>query len=198
MYAIIPAAGHSRRMGQPKLLMPWGEMTMIEHVFETWNASRIQRAIVVVRPDDEALTAVCQRADVDLVVPSVAPADMKQSVRFGLDHVARHFRPGSSDAWLLAPADMPEIRVSTIDQVIARHAEHVGTEHPGIIVPTFKGKRGHPVLFRWPLSEQVSQLGETEGLNALVKRSKCEEVETNDPGCVRDIDSPDDYRRLQR
>ena len=198
MYAIIPAAGHSRRMGQPKLLMPWGEMTMIEHVLEIWNASRIQRAIVVVRPDDDALKAVCQRANVDLVVPPVAPADMKQSVQFGLDHIARHFQPDLSDAWLLAPADMPGIRVSTIDQVIAHYAEYSGKGRSGIIVPTFNGKRGHPVLFPWSLSELVSQLGENEGLNALVKRSECEEVETHDPGCVRDIDSPDDYRRFQR
>ena len=178
-------------MGQPKLQLPWAETTVIEHVLDVWTSSRIQRAVVVVRPDDLALADACRRVDVDIVVPPVAPADMKQSVLFGLDHISQRYQPLSSDAWLLAPADMPGIQVSTIDRVIARHQDH-----PGIIVPTFQGRRGHPVLFPWAVVEEVKQLGESEGLNALVKRSPCEEIETDDPGCVRDIDSPEDYRRM--
>jgi molybdenum cofactor cytidylyltransferase len=192
IYAVIPAAGRSRRMGQPKLLMPWAKVTMIEHVLGIWTASPIRRAVVVVRPDDTPLADVCRRVDVDVVVPPVAPLDMKQSVRFALEHIAQHYRPSLRDSWLLAPADMPGIRVSTIDQVIARHQDQPQV----VIVPTFQGRRGHPVLFPWTLAEQVSQLDASEGLNALVKRSKREEVESHDPGCVRDIDSPDDYRRM--
>lgn len=179
-------------MGQPKLLMPWGETTIVEHVLGIWAASRIRRAVIVLRPDDQPLADACRRADVDLVVPPVAPVDMKQSVLFALDHISRRYQPLPSDAWLLAPADMPAIRVSTIDQVIERHHEY-----RGIVVPTFQGRRGHPVLFPWASAEQVGQLGENEGLNALVKRSRCDEVETDDPGCVRDIDFPEDYRRMQ-
>ena len=172
--------------------MPWGEKTIIEHVLGIWLASGVEQTVVVVRPDDLALADACRRAAAEVVVPSVAPIDIKESVRFGLDHIAQHYQPSTTDAWLLSPADMPEIQVSTIDQVAKRFADC-----RSIVVPTFQGRRGHPVLFPWSMATQVGQLGENEGLNALVKRSECEEVETNDPGCVRDIDSPDDYRRLK-
>ena len=51
-FAIIPAAGRSQRMGEPKLLLPWGQSTIIEHVLAVWCASRVEAVVMVVHPDD--------------------------------------------------------------------------------------------------------------------------------------------------
>jgi len=54
-FAIVPAAGLSRRMGAPKLLLPWGSATVIEAVVARWRASPVERIVVVVRRDDQPL-----------------------------------------------------------------------------------------------------------------------------------------------
>ena len=70
-FAVIPAAGQSRRMGsRHKLLLPWGESRIIEHLLRAWLSSRIDRVVLVSRPDDEALHDVVRTfPTVQLVIP---------------------------------------------------------------------------------------------------------------------------------
>ncbi|MEZ6078052.1 MAG: NTP transferase domain-containing protein [Pirellulaceae bacterium] len=69
-FAIVPAAGRSRRMGQSKLLLPWRGTTVIEHVIEAWLRSRVTQVVVVARRDDLELTRRVARQPVVLVRPS--------------------------------------------------------------------------------------------------------------------------------
>ena len=69
-FALIPAAGHSTRMGQPKLLMPLGDRPLILHTIDAWKRSRVNRIVVVVRPGDDALAEVVRSAGVELVMPT--------------------------------------------------------------------------------------------------------------------------------
>ena len=120
-FAIVPAAGRSARMGQPKLLLPWGERTLIEHVLATWRASGVTNTTIVVHPADTELADKCHRAGVEVVTPPHPPADMKASIGHALAHVAARFTPCDADAWLVAPADMPGVSAPLINQVIAAH-----------------------------------------------------------------------------
>ncbi len=70
-FAIVPAAGRSVRMGRPKLNLPWGESTVLEHVVQAWLASRVDRVIVVVRRDDERLDELCRSLGVEVCVPEL-------------------------------------------------------------------------------------------------------------------------------
>ena len=72
-FAIVPAAGLSRRMGQPKLVMPWKSNSIIQHTLAAWHESRVDRVIVVVRPNDTELQQHLDGTAIDLVVPSVDP-----------------------------------------------------------------------------------------------------------------------------
>lgn len=193
-FALLPAAGRSKRMGQPKLLLPWGASTVIETVLAAWGASVVARVIVVVHPQDQELADVCRRARADVVVPTVAPAEMRVSIRLGLEHIAATFHPTSADAWLLAPADMPLLTTAAIDAVVAAH----NPQSPHILVPTHHGRRGHPVLFPWPLAQEVFTLADDEGVNAIVHRHGYRSVELADAAAIgSDIDTPADYDRLR-
>ena len=57
-FAIIPAAGRSQRMGQPKLLLPWRNSTIIEHVLAAWRASQVSHMLMVVHPADRQLAEI--------------------------------------------------------------------------------------------------------------------------------------------
>ncbi len=189
-FAIVPAAGRSVRMGQHKLLLPWREVTVIESVLSRWCESRVDHVVVVVRPDDGQLAEICRRAGVEVVVPPFAPEQMKTSVQLALAYVERHFRPNDRDAWLLAPADMPDLPVAIVDRLIASFASEPST----ILVPTRNGRRGHPVLFPWPLSRDVHQLGHDLGVNALLDRHTIREIPCDESAIHQDLDTPDDYR----
>src|SRR5438105_1210963 len=108
-FAIVPAAGESVRMGRPKLLLPWQGKTLLEHVLEAWKASRVRATFVVVRPDDEPLIKVAEAAGAIVLRPPLPPPDMRASVCFGVGEIRQMFSPQDSDAWLVAPADLPRL-----------------------------------------------------------------------------------------
>jgi len=193
-FAVVPAAGRSVRMGEPKLLLPWGKSTIIESVLAAWRASRVTRIVVVVHPADARLAELCQSAGATVIQPEIPPPDMKASVRHAVAWLVAHESPTDHDAWLLAPADMPLVTTAVIDAVIAAH----NMAAPSIVAPAANDRRGHPVLFPWPLSNEVAQLAENEGLNALVKRHVVKELPwQNAQEILTDIDTPAEYQASQ-
>lgn len=191
-FAVIPAAGRSVRMGSPKLLLPWGKHTLIEHVLAAWKSAGIERRVVVVHRDDHALAELAANAGADVVAPDVPPPDMKASVQAALAYIAERHAPGAQDVWLLAPADMPNLSPAVIRSLVT-----AATQHPGAIVaPTYQGRRGHPVLFRWKHADAVQRLGPDEGVNQLLRAHPVFEVPVSSDGVLQDIDTPEEYRRI--
>jgi molybdenum cofactor cytidylyltransferase len=193
-YAILPAAGRSRRMGEPKLLLPWGPYpTMLQATLASWQGSPVDEIVVVAHPDDEKVHQIVRQAGATLVIPAFVPREMKISIREGLRWLKYHRRPQPTDVWLLAPADTPQLSSPIIKALIDRHSQ----APESILVPCHGGYRGHPVLFPWVLAEEVERLGAEEGVNALLQRHVPVEVQLPDPRILEDVDTPDDYRRLQ-
>src|SRR5437773_1600912 len=96
-YAIVPAAGRSRRMGSPKLLLPWGDSTLIERLLAAWRESRVNQIVVVVHPNDRELAARCGGERTTIVAPAVPPPEMKDSVTAALRRIEQSFSPRHSD-----------------------------------------------------------------------------------------------------
>jgi molybdenum cofactor cytidylyltransferase len=193
-FAIIPAAGRSTRMGAPKLLLPVGNERLIERTLAAWKSGGVDWIVVVVRPDDAPLATLCRSCGAEVVIPLIPPPEMKASVQHGLQHITTAFNPGEEDAWLLAPADMPGLSPLIIQALRSAH----DPRNPAILVPTIGGRRGHPVLFPWPLVHCVRSLGSDEGINALCQSQSCREVpcdscEPAGPAAFADLDTPQDY-----
>lgn len=200
-FAILPAAGRSERMGVPKLLLPWRGSTIIAQTIAAWQAGGVSQIVAVVRPDDAELIDAIRATEAEVVVPAAFPAEMKISVQLGLEHVAERCRPAQHDTWLLAPADMPDLAPLIVAQLLASHDPTA----PAILLPTLAGRRGHPVLFPWPLAAEVAQLASHEGINALVARHEAAATGVREVPCdslqsvcrdpFADIDTPEEYRR---
>ncbi|MCA9099503.1 MAG: nucleotidyltransferase family protein [Planctomycetales bacterium] len=202
-FAVVPAAGKSRRMGRAKLLMSWGDATVIEAVLDAWLASGVERVVVTVAPGDEQLARLCAARGVDVIFPPTPPPEMKDSVLLALRHLQATAHPDDNDAWLLAPADGIGLSAAAVDLVIRGYREaliEAGTAR--IVVPCLDGRRGHPVAFPWRLVDEAERLGDDEGLNVLVRRHEIVEVDvagTLGDQAERifiDLDTPEDYRRL--
>jgi molybdenum cofactor cytidylyltransferase len=198
-FAVIPAAGRSLRMGQPKLLLPWGPSTVIEHVLSVWRASAVAQTVIVIHPDDHRLAALSRDCGALVVQPEIAPDEMKGSVRLGLEFVEQTLSPQPDDAWLLAPADMPGISPATIDRLIAAYqaGSHGAAGSPRIWAPRSGGRRGHPVLFAWSLANEVGMLSDDEGIKALLHRHPVAYLDDGVEAAIEDLDTPQDYARLR-
>ncbi|MEM9588772.1 MAG: nucleotidyltransferase family protein [Planctomycetota bacterium] len=187
-YSIVPAAGRSRRMRRPKLLLPWKESTIIDHVLAAWTSSRVDAVIVVTRDDDVALVQACRRWPVQVVHPDREPDDMKASIQCGLRWIATRWDPRPTDRCFIAPADLPTLTSELVDELI-----QVEATAASIVLPVRDGKTGHPALFPWPMTEEIFQLAADQGVNHLVDSLPTNPVPVRDP-LIRDIDTPYDYR----
>ena len=198
-FALIPAAGHSARMGQPKLLLPLAGAPLLIHTIKAWQQSQVDHILVVVRPGDEALTSVVRSTGVELVVPAAPPPDMKASLQAALLHIEQHHAPTPRDAFLVAPADMPRLSPPIIDFLINQHNHQTSQ----ILVPTLAGKKGHPVLFPAACAAEVFRLSAEQGLDALVRRRGAVLIACDDLApahgdeAFADIDTPEQYARLR-
>jgi molybdenum cofactor cytidylyltransferase len=193
-FAIIPAAGLSRRMGTSKLLLPVDGKPLLERVLVAWATSAVAETVVVVRKDDEPLVQLCRRFPIVTVEADPAPVEMRDSIELGLEQVESQFAPADDDTWLVAPADMPHLTAQAIDQVIARYRP----AHGEPLVASTQGQCGHPVLLPWRLVAELRALPRDQGLNTLVGSLRARMVDTGDQGVTIDIDTPADYRQLKQ
>ena len=177
-------------MGQDKLLLPWRGKSIIEHVLAAWRSSRVDHVIMVVRPGDERLAELGRKAEVDVVLPAIPPAEMRESVSIALRHIRGVYQPRPTDAWLVAPADLPQLHSEVIDRVLAAY----DAERPATLVAATGGRRGHPVLFPWSRAAEVEGLAAGHGINSLTLSGV--EVDVEDPRIHHDLDTPADFRRL--
>jgi molybdenum cofactor cytidylyltransferase len=120
---------------------------------------------------------------------------MKASVQAALRHISDGYAPADDDCFQVAPADIPGLSAPIIAQLSIEHFWRPGK----IVIPTLAGRRGHPVLYPWPLAAAVFALGAEEGLSALAERHPVDEVacdvlESDSGRAFGDIDTPDQYR----
>ena len=196
LFAILPAAGLSRRMGVPKLTLPWGDRLVIDRVLDALDLPAITARVLVTRSDNVPLVhAVARHPTVTLLQPDPPPAEMRHSVEAALREIERRFAPAPGDGWLLVPADHPLLDRLTI----ATLCEGWQTCDAPLLIPTFDGATGHPVVFRWDLATEVFQLPPGTGLNVISRRHAAEsrQIPVANPGICEDLDTPADLARLR-
>lgn len=196
LVVIVPAAGHSRRMGQPKLLLPLGDRPVIARLVEAFDHPSVLDVLVVVRPDDTVLAEAAAAAGAVVVRAPEPPPDMKASVGWGIDEMRKRWGAGEIDGWMLVPADHPVLDADLVGRV----AEAWSVNRPPVLVPTHDGRRGHPTVFGVELASEVASIPDDSGLNWLVARcgEAVEEVELDRPEVLLDLDTPEQYEALRR
>ena len=195
LFAVVPAAGHSRRMGQAKLLLPLGGRTVIRRLLDVLDRPEITERIVVLRRDDDPLWSEVSDAEATIVRPETAPPDMRSSVEQALAEIRREQSPTPDDGWMLVPGDHPMLSTTVFDTLI----EHWNRHECLILVPTCKARRGHPTFFRWKLVDEAAALPRDRGLNELLRVHHQEicELPIDDRAVLTDLDTPADYEALR-
>lgn len=181
-------------MGRPKLLLPLGKRTVIARLLDALDLPAIVDRIVVTRSDDTALRQEVERCGGIAVCPEIDPPEMRSSIEAALAWIRDSHHPTADDAWLLVPADHPVLDRAVIANLIATFQAH----RPRFLIPTFEGRRGHPLVARWETVADVLQLPSDVGLNYLLRQraDDVREQPVDSAAVLCDLDTPDDYARL--
>jgi molybdenum cofactor cytidylyltransferase len=187
IWAIILAAGESKRMGSPKMLLPFKGFTMIENVIANVSGSKVDKIMVVL--------GACRDAIADLIRTKAVNYCYNENYKDGmLSSVVCGFRniPIDHSAVLVFQGDQPLITPKVINSVIEVYI----SSGKGIVIPVYDSKRGHPILIDRKYSNEIQELSPDEGLRSLALKYPDDvlEVNTDDAGILRDFDSYDEYK----
>jgi molybdenum cofactor cytidylyltransferase len=182
-------------MGQPKLLLPVGERTVLEHVLSAVLDAGVANTLVVVAPDNDALARCAADAGAHVLRLDEDTPDMRATCQRGLAWIADRFQPRVDDGWLLLPADHPTVRPDVINALLDAASNNVERT---IIVPVYQGRRGHPTWLRWSHVVAIRALPPEQGLNAFIRSHGDQTLEMPWPSdeILADVDTPEDYQRL--
>lgn len=189
--AILLAAGQSKRMGQPKMLLPWGHMTVIEQVITTFLNSGIENLVVVTGGNREQVERAIEAYPVRRIHNvEYATGEMLSSLQAGL----RTLHP-QVEAVLVALGDQPQIQESSVRAV----SEAYRQSRARIVVPSFRMRRGHPWLVARPLWGEISQMKSPESPRDFLNRHAAEiqYVDVDTPSILADLDTPQDYEEFR-
>ncbi len=187
IWAIVLAAGESKRMGSPKMLLPYRGATIIEKVIENIALSSVVKTLVVLGCDRDEILEVISELPVRHCYNPDYKTGMLSSVKCGFAYL-----PDDYLAALVFPGDQPMIE-STVINLVVRAWRDSGR---GIVVPTFRGRRGHPLLIDRKYRKEIMTLDDSEGLRVLALKhpGDVKEIETDNPSILKDIDTAEDYR----
>jgi molybdenum cofactor cytidylyltransferase len=187
--AVVLAAGMSRRMGEPKVLLPWGEgQTIIEHILEQLLLARVDHVTVVTGNQQARVSALAEALGATTVFNAAyETGEMLSSLKAGLRAMPDHI-----GAALVVLGDQPSIQPRIIQQVMQRYAEGAGD----IVAPSYNMRRGHPILIDRRYWREILALPDDgaprDVINAHADRIAYVEVKTD--SVLRDVDTPQDYR----
>ena len=188
IWTIILAAGESRRMTQPKLLLPFGEQTIIETVLDNSVSSKANYTLLIIGGFREQIAQKTKRFPAITVYNPDYKRGMLSSVQLGFRSL-----PEGTQAAVVVLGDQPSISHQVIDTIIDAYTRTT----KGIVLPTYNKERGHPILIDMMYSRKIAALSPKRGLRELVYShpDDVHEVPVTASSVLRDIDNMQDYKR---
>jgi len=187
---VVPAAGRSRRMGREKPLLRLRGRSFLEHVVEALRSGGCDPVLVVVG-DPEGETALLAGRLGARVLRNPDPSEGPvSSLRTALRAL-----PAQAQGVAFLPVDHPLVCPDTVARLVEAFREGSAP----VVVPTCRGRRGHPVLFRAGLFPELLEPDLPLGARTVVRRHAREvlEVPVDDPGVLTDVDTPGDLQRVR-
>ncbi len=187
--AVILSGGESRRMGSPKALLPYQGRPFLEHLLEVSAHPKIGvRRIVLGARAGPILKALKIHAE-EVVINEEWVKGQLSSIHAAI----RSLQPGT-DGLLLCLVDHPLVSAALVNDLIERF---YATQKP-IVLPTYNGKRGHPIIFSSRLYEELLAAPMDIGARAVVwaHGNEIEEVPTNEEGTVLNLNDPEALKKV--
>jgi CTP:molybdopterin cytidylyltransferase MocA len=191
---ILLAAGESRRTAPAfKPLLKWGKRTVIGECVQQMRNSQLADIFVVLGHREEEIRTRLAGTGVQYAINEDYEKGMLSSIKTGLAMLGPN-----ADGALIHLVDQPMVKTAVMDKLI----EAFDKSGKGIVLPTYQGKHGHPILIGARYFDDVMQLKEDdpEGMRAFIAahRGDCQEVAVASSAVLEDIDHLEDYERLSK
>ncbi|MGB9586327.1 MAG: nucleotidyltransferase family protein [Anaerolineales bacterium] len=197
--AILLAAGQSRRMGQPKVALPWGERTVlgtILHALEKGGALLgLQEVIIVSGAARKEIEEILQNTQTNLILqscfnPRYQEDEMLYSLQIGLQCLSR-----DCHAVLVALGDQPQIQPRTVQAILEAYQQ----SQAAIVIPSYQMHRGHPWLIDHQLINSMKALQPPQTIRDFFQAHAdlIHYVVVDTPTILQDLDTPADYERYR-
>ncbi|GAI07868.1 unnamed protein product [marine sediment metagenome] len=187
--ALLLAAGESKRMGRQKLLLPFGASTIIEQTISNLLNSKVDEVIVVVGYREKELVKRIASKPIKIAVNPQYHQGVSTSIIAGLNLIDKRAK-----AVMIALADQPGINSKVIDKLIQEFHRH----NKGIGIPTYRGNRGHPVIFSIKYKGAFLKLTGDVGGREIIGEHRYDilEIPVDSKGINVDVDTLSDYEQL--
>lgn len=177
-------------MGRDKALLPYRGSTFLEHMVAELRLAGVARIAVVLGHHAREIEQAAALGDAQVVLNPDYRRGQTSSLQAGLEALAAE----PVEAVLLCLVDHPAVQASTIAKLLRAFRDSSAP----VVVPTYQGRRGHPVLIARQLFDELRSLELGRGANAVIRKYQAATlpVEVDDPGILADIDDPQAYRDL--
>jgi len=189
--AIILAAGESKRMGQPKMLLPWGTETVLTHVISIFRKAGVSDILIVTGGANRQVEELVSGLTVRVVFNrDYANTEMLVSIQCGIRALTRQ-----TEAVLIGLGDQPQVQERSVRKV----CDAFNAKRSNLVVPSFQMRRGHPWLVARPLWEEMLLMKSPQSTRDLlnVHQEEIQYVDLDDPNILADLDTPEDYAKWQ-
>jgi len=186
---LILAAGKSERMGSPKPLLSINGTSFLAHIVTAVRKSKlIQLRIVLGHEAEKVLKNM-----LDLAAEVIVNPDYEQGQLSSIIRAIQVLEASAIDGVMLFLVDHPFVNPQLIDLLIQEFSRQ---QFP-IVIPTFRGRRGHPLIFGRQLFPELVSAPCDQGAVAVVRSHRQEilHVSVQDKSILIDIDTPEAYRQ---
>jgi molybdenum cofactor cytidylyltransferase len=188
--AIVLAAGESKRMGEPKMLMPWGKSTVLQTVISTLQKSGLNDILVVTGGARAQIESLIGKTVQTIFNKDYINDDMLLSIQVGLRAKIRE-----ASAALICLGDQPQMQEKSAREIITAWEQN----RARIIVPSYEKHRGHPWLIAREYWDEIINMPTEQTMRDFFKQHKSEifYVNVETPTILQDLDTPEDYLKFK-
>lgn len=188
---VILAAGASRRMGEPKQLLRWGETTLINHTINTAIEVNSNEIIVVLGAHFELIENEIKNPNITILNNKDWEKGLGTSIACAVEYLK--MSQSALDGFLIILADQPFITGDFLKLIISKYA----VSKKRIIATSYgSDKIGVPALFNTSYLEELSQLNDDFGAKLILKKYHSEVLPISPPTKNIDLDTNEDYINL--
>jgi molybdenum cofactor cytidylyltransferase len=192
---VLLGAGASSRMGRPKLLLPWGTSSVLEHILSVWRGLHIARIAVVCAAGDDQIDRELDRIAFpanNRIRNPLPSRGMFSSIQCAS---AWDGWDGGLSHWAIVLGDQPHLKPEFLRLMLEFTTAHANR----VCQPTYRGRPRHPVYLPRDMFKQLAHSTSAnlkEFLRAqLAQPAYCE---VDDPALDLDLDEPEDYARARQ